>query len=164
MHGPFETVTQLNAKAHILRRRAHGVIDIRDGQFQRVLLRPFPKLISLPEVWLLGHRHHERRLGDRFMLYYDQPWRTPNFLAFRYAVSSRRTSYQSLRRALDVLDEIARLKKTDALVCEVTNDRISPRILARWGWEPHCEHRQGRHFIKRFYGEYPTPAAWIAKS
>ena len=59
-------------------------------------------------------------------------------------------------RALAVLDEIARLKQSDAILCEVANWRISREMLARFGWVPHCPSRWHRHYIKRFYGEYPA--------
>ena len=55
-----------------------------------------------------------------------------------------------------VLDAIAELKHINAIVCHVTNERITDRLLHRWGWEEHCQDWPGRHFIKRFYGNYPT--------
>jgi hypothetical protein len=62
---------------------------------------------------------------------------------------------------LIVLDEIARLKGSDAIVAEVRNLRISNRLLHRWGWESHLPTSRRRHYIKRFYGSYPDPhAAW----
>ena len=56
----------------------------------------------------------------------------------------------------EVLDEVAWLKRTDALLCDVWNERISPRLLARWGWEPHKPQPWHRNYIKRFYGTYPV--------
>ena len=64
--------------------------------------------------------------------------------------------------ALLVLDEIAKLKRTDAIVCEVSNWRISDRLLTRWGWESHLGESRRRHFIKRFYGDYTAVTdRWI---
>jgi hypothetical protein len=54
------------------------------------------------------------------------------------------------------LDEIARIKGIDALVCEAWNLRLSDRLLRRCGWERHVLHSRRRHFIKRFYGRYPA--------
>ena len=54
-----------------------------------------------------------------------------------------------------VLDEVARLRRSQAIVCNVTNRRISDRLMQRWGWEEHCQQWSSRHFIKRLYGEYP---------
>jgi len=158
----FETVTDLDDGAEVLRRRAYGVIEAVGGRFRRVVLRPFPKLISVPEILLLGGWHHLRQPGDRCLLYYNQPRRSPNFLVVKYAISARGTSYKTSRRVAEALDEIARLKGSDALLCDVANGRISRRMMSRWGWEPHCPSRWHRHYIKRFYGEYPPAAAWIA--
>jgi len=44
-----------------------------------------------------------------------------------------------------VLDEIARIKGADALLCEVANFRISDRLMTRWGWTPHQVHRLRHH-------------------
>jgi hypothetical protein len=63
-----------------------------------------------------------------------------------------------------MLDEIARIKGAHAIVCHVTNGRISDRLLRRWGWEAHCLNWKGRHFIKRFYGRYADiPNHWRSR-
>jgi hypothetical protein len=151
----FQSVTDLAADAEILRRRRYGVIEVADGRLLRILLRPFPKIASAPEVVMLGGWRHAHRRGDRILLYYNQPMRFSNFLVLRSAVSARQTSMKSLCRALAVLDEIARLKQSDALLCDVANWRISTALMGRWGWGPHCPARWHRHFIKRFYGDFP---------
>ncbi len=157
----IETVTDLSDGSEALRRRAYGVIEVAGGDFRRVRLRPFPKLVSAPQILLLGGCHHRNRSGDRCLLYYNQPWRFPPFLALKYIVSARHTTLRAITRALAVLDEIARLKRSDALLCDVGNWRISTRLVARWGWQPHCPSRWHRHYIKRFYGQYPPPPKWI---
>jgi hypothetical protein len=157
----FETVTDLATGADALRRRRYGVIEVVEGRLCRVVLRPFPKIISVPEIAILGRWHHRRRDGDRVLLYYNQPLRFPNFLALAYVRSARRTTMATVCRALAVLDEIARLKQSDALLCDARNGRISSRVLARYGWSPHCPSRWHRHHIKRFYGVYPPPPAWL---
>jgi hypothetical protein len=162
--GPlFETVTDLQAGAEVLRRRPYGVIEAIDGRLGRVLLRPFPKIVSVAEILLLGRWVHKRRAGDGCLVYYNQPRRFPKFLALRYFVSARDTTYATCCRALEALEEIARIKQTDALLANVANWRISPRLLARWGWEQHCPGRWGRHYIKRFYGQYPPRPRWLGE-
>jgi hypothetical protein len=153
----FETITDLAAGAERLRCRRYGVIEAAEGRFRRVVLRPFPKIVSLPGAVLMGGIRHRRRAGDSIRLYYNRPRRFGNFLVLKYAESSRGTSLASLNRALVVLDEIARLVECDALLCDVSNRRISTRLLGRWGWEAHCPARFHRHYIKRFYGRYPSP-------
>jgi hypothetical protein len=159
----WQTVTSLDGAADVLRGRRYGRIDIADGRFRGIQLRPYAKLALGPEALLLGRWGHEHLPGDRLRLYYNQPWRFPNFLVLKYIASRAATSYASLLRALEVLDYLARLKRSDAILSDVANWRISDRLLARHGWEPHCPSRWHRHYIKRFYGQYPPAAAWLAK-
>jgi hypothetical protein len=155
MFRPFECVDALDgpddlaAAAGTLRRRRYGVIEVIGGRLHAIHLRPFAKRVSWWQSHLLGRWIHDRRRGDRCLVFYNQPWRQPVFLALSYAVSSRDTTLASIRRALDVLDEIARLKGTLAIVGDVCNARISDRLLKRWGWEPHAPMRWHRNFIKR---------------
>jgi hypothetical protein len=151
----FDVITDLAEGADVLRRRHFGVIEVVEGRLRRIALRPFPKIISAPEILLFGGWHHRHKRGDRMLVFYNQPLRFPNFLALAYVVSSRETTRATANRAAAVLDEIARLKQSDALLCDVGNWRISTRLMARWGWEPHCPTRWHRHYIKRFYGAYP---------
>jgi hypothetical protein len=160
----FETITDWTAQSERLRKRPYGVIEVADGRLRRVAIRPFPKLVSLPGIRLIGGWQHRRQSGDRIRLYYNQPRRFPNFLTLKYAESARNTSMATIVRALAVLDEIARLKRSDALLCDVANGRITDKLLARWGWESHCPTWFHRHYIKRFYGVYPPTPGWIGNS
>lgn len=153
----FQTITDLAHGAEMLRRRHYGVIEVVDGRFRQIRLRPWPTILVGPEVLGLGRWMHQRRAGDRLLLYYNHPRRFPNFLVLMYALSSRQTSVRSVRVGLEVLDEIARLKQSDALLCDAGNWRISERFMRRYGWAPHCPASWWhRHFIKRFYGVYPS--------
>ncbi|MEX0586186.1 MAG: hypothetical protein WD176_06060 [Pirellulales bacterium] len=149
-----DTVTDIVADAELLRRRRYGVIETVDGRLSRIALLPFPKLIAIPDVFLGGLSRHRRRAGDRCWLYYNQPRRFPNYLALRYIVSSRQGTLATFRAALAVLDEIARLKRTDAILCDVALSRVSDRLLARWGWAALAPRLLHRNYIKRFYGVY----------
>jgi hypothetical protein len=157
----FETVTDLIDGADLLRRRSYGVIEVAGGRFRRVVLRPLPKIVSAPGILLIGGWRHRRQSGDCIRLFYNQPRRFSNFLVLKYAESTRGTSMGTVTRALAVLDEIARLKGSDALLCDASNGRITTKLLSRWGWEPHCPSWFHRHYIKRFYGVYPVPPQWI---
>jgi hypothetical protein len=154
----FETIADLEEGAGRLRCRPYGVIEMVDGQFRRVLFRPFPKIVTAPGAVLIGRWRHDNSRGDRLRLYYNQPRRFRNFLVLKYVESTRNTSMASLTRALGILDEIARLKASDALLCDVSNWRVTDKLIGRWGWAPHCPSRFHRHYIKRFYGSYPTAA------
>ena len=104
------------------------MIEMADGRFRRISLRPFPKIISAPAIVLFGNLFHNKARGDRLWLYYNQPRRFANFLVLKYVVSASETSLGSLARALDVLDYIARLKHSDALLCEAANWRVSTNV------------------------------------
>lgn len=156
----MDIVTDLNAQAEVVRIRRYGVIEAVEGRFRRIVLRPFPKLVSLPEVLLAGWLRNCRP-GDRCLMFYDQPWRFPNFLTVKYVISSRDATYATGCRIKEALEEVARIKGTDAILATVANWRISPRFLARWGWEPHCRRRWQRHYIRRFYGNYPPRPEWL---
>lgn len=149
-------VTDLDSQADLVRDARYGMIETVDGRFSRIVLRRWPKLISWPDVLVFGRLHHRRCSGNRCRLYFNRPRRFPNFLSVPYIVSSRGTTYDTFLMIGQTLDQIAKLKGTDAIVCHVVNNALSDRIMERFGWERHCLHRWGRHFIKRFYGEYPV--------
>lgn len=153
-----ETVCELNGERDRLRAWRCGVIETVGGELVAVHLKAWPKLASLPELWPQGLRYHAKGQPDRCLLYYNQPRRMPNFLALRYVVSTAGTSYRTFRAALLVLDAIAEIKRIDAIVCDAANMRLSDRLMARLGWEPHKPQRWHRNFIRRFYGVYPARA------
>ncbi len=155
MNPLFETVTDLNQSRDKIRSRRYGVIKVVDERFQQIQFRPWPKMISVAEATWMGGWQHKRQRRNQCMLYYNQPMGHSGFLALKYIVSTSGTSYGTFRGALVILDEIARLKNINAIVAEVTNGRISDRFLQRIGWEQHLENKKARHFIKRFYGNYP---------
>lgn len=151
-----ETVVDFEAGRERIRPRRYGVVEIVSGELVAVHLRPWPKLLALPEILPLGPRYHASGAADHCLLYYNQPWQMPNYLALKYMVSTLGTSYATFRAALTVLDAIAALKQSDAILCDAANVRITDRLLARFGWEPHKPQRWHRNFIRRFYGNYPS--------
>lgn len=72
-----------------------------------------------------------------------------------YIRSGPKTRLATLRGACQILDEVARLRQSVAILAHVSTDAISDRLLMRWGWEPHATNLAGRHWIKRFYGRHP---------
>jgi hypothetical protein len=151
-----ETIDNFDAGRERIHARRYGVIETVDGRLRAIHLRPWPKFVALPEVLPLGPRYHAAGESDRCLLYYNQPRRMPSFLALKYVVSTVGTSYRTFRAALVVLDAIAEIKQADAIVCDAANVRLSDRLLARLGWEPHKPQRWHRNFIRRFYGKYPA--------
>jgi hypothetical protein len=147
----FETVTDLADERHraIIRGRRYGRIEMSDGTLEGISFRPLPKLAAPFDLpW--GRLVHRSAPGDRCWLYFNQPRSLEQFLALKLVVSTREATLASFRGALEVLDEVARIKRTQAIVCDAAYWRISDRLLARWGWQPHKPQRWHRNFIKRF--------------
>ena len=175
MTWPIETIGDLATGCRRIRAHCYGVIETGGGELRAVHLRPWPKLLAAPELLPLGPKYHQRGVADRCLLYYNQPRRMANFLALKYIVTTFGTSFRTFRAALTALDVIAEIKQIDAIVCDVANMRLSDRVMARLGWEPHKPQRWHRNFIRRFYGVYPSQrsademlakpqAAWAAES
>lgn len=160
----FATITDISAQAQLLRRRSHGLIEVAGGQLVRVRLRPWPRIVSWAGARIGGELYHRLWPGDRCWLYFNQPRAYPNFLVLKYVVTASGASWGTFFCALDVLDRIAAIKGSDAILCEASNRRISPRLLARLGWEPHCPRSRRRHYIKRFLPvEPPRPQVRAAE-
>jgi hypothetical protein len=135
-----------------------GYICTEDGRLSKIVGRWWPYQGNwLQMLWDVRQRPLKQ---NRCELYYSQPWSSPGFLTLSYVRSGPQTSLSTLYVAALALDQIAKLKGCHAIVCHATNDRISDRFLARWGWQQHCPDWPGRHFIKRFYGEYPEIHAY----
>ena len=152
-------VIDIGKQQQLLRGRRAGCIVTERGRLAAVFGRWWPYLGNhLRAQW---DRRFRGASGDRCELYYHVPLSASQFITLSYVHSSETCSLSTLYAASLVLDEIAHIKGSAAIVCHVTNDRISDRLLTRWGWSSHCPDLQGRHFIKRFYGKYPDiPALW----
>lgn len=159
MAWPVEVIRDFTAEQEKLRARRHGVIETVAGELHAIHLRLWPKLLALPELLPLGPRYHARGEADRCLLYFNQPRQMSNYLSLKYVISTGGTSYRTFRAALTTLDAIAELKRIDAIVCDAANVRLSDRLMARLGWEPHKPQRWHRNFIRRFYGVYPGARA-----
>ena len=156
----IQTIREIEPNQESLRKRPYGVIEAVNGQFVRVQLRPWPKYASLLEAHWLKSMKSKRFEKDVCRLYYNQPMGHRNYLTLSYVESSLSTNLKTFYATLNVLNQIAFIKRSDALLAEVTNQKISDRFMVRRGWERHREEKRQRHWIKRFYGTYPD----IAKS
>lgn len=155
--GLFETVYDIEADRDKVIRRRYGVIEVVDQRFKAIRFRPYPKMVSVSEIrWSsVWKKDADAESLDRVLLYFDQPMRQPNFLALKFFVSEYKSTLASIAVSLSVLDWVAMTKKTDAIVSEISNKRIKDRHLAHFGWENHLPKSKKRHWIKRFYGDYP---------
>ena len=154
----FQTVRDLDADRELIRSRPYGMIEIRQGRLTRVQLKPWPKFGSIVEAKWISSWRSSHGTRDLCRLFYNQPFQHRNYLVVSYIESTFQTRWKSISAAVRVLNRIAFLKRSDAILAEVTNDDISDRLLSRLGWERHLEQNRKRHFIKRFYGDYPQQA------
>jgi hypothetical protein len=136
-----------------------GVIVVEQGQLNSINLRPWPKIVTIWESLGWGEYSHRHRVGDRCRLFYNQPRGSERYLALKYIHCQRGTSLRSFQTALLILDQVAEIKNSDALVCEAANLRLNPRFMRRYGWEQHTS--SSRNYIKRFYGTYPVNNAKV---
>jgi hypothetical protein len=154
----IETIRDIESNQEKLRRRPYGMIEAIDGQFVRIQLRPWPKFGNLLETHWLQSMKSKRQQRNVCRLYYNQPIGHRDFLTLSYIQSSLNTTLKTLYATLNVLNQIAYIKRSNAILAEVANDKISDRSLVRRGWERHREDSRQRHWIKRFYGTYPAVA------
>jgi hypothetical protein len=124
------------------------------GRVERIEARKIPHWGSrLQSLW---DSRFPAMIADRCEIYYHLTSGAPAYLTLSYLRTSRSTRYATIHVGLLALDEVAKRLGVNAIVCHVTNQAISDRLMKRLGWQRHCLHWKGRHFIKRFYGEYPT--------
>lgn len=159
---PRREITDLDADREAVRRARYGMIETAGGRFVRLALLRSPPQASWFGVQLAKGLRRWRRRVDRCRLFYKQPRGHDAYLSLVYIESNRGASFATGRRAMTVLDEVAEIKGSDAILCHVGNDAISDRLLLRWGWTVHKLPSLGRHFIKRRYAA-PAPPPEFAE-
>ncbi len=151
----FESVFDLESGQAAIRRRAYGIIEVNAGRLSRIAFRPWPKIFTADDVLVRSQFSHRWLVRDACRVYFNQPLAHQRYLAIKYIISNFGTQLTTLRCAMLVADEVARIKRVDAIVCHVASSNISDRLMKRLGWARHLENSPRRQFIKRFYGKYP---------
>ena len=125
----------------------YGVVEVHNDHAYQIQRRLLPKMPSIWEAWLDACW---RRLPDNEVrLYYNVPYRCDGFMVLAYARAGSKTSLASFRTGLSVLEEIAKLKRLQAIVCHATNPRLTERVMNYFGYNRHASHLKGYHYIKR---------------
>ncbi|MDP6445554.1 MAG: hypothetical protein QGG36_16785 [Pirellulaceae bacterium] len=132
-----------------IRRHRYGFVDAANGELSGVGFRQFPKIASLWGVFWDAHVARRFCRGDACRLFFNEPRAAPGFLTVAYGRTHRDARWKTIRAALAGLERVAEIKDVQAIVAVIASRRISDRLLARCGWEPHCPHLPGRHFIRR---------------
>lgn len=137
--------------------RSSGMIVAQAGRFDELLLFWLPRHTTVWRVWF--DQRCRRLPQDQCRIYYRQPFAAPTYLTLDYFVSGLKTSVKTVDAALRTLDRVAELKRSDAIVAQLKNSRLSSRLLKRYGWERHLGGESSPHIIRRFYGNYPSSVA-----
>ena len=142
------SVQSLQGNELRVRTWSFGEIELSHGQLVRIRPRWWPRFGS---QWESFQDSYVRTLPEDFLrAYYAFPWRAPGYMTVLYAQSGPRTQYKTLHRAVEAMNEIASLRDTQAIVCQLVNQRGTERLMNRWGYVRHAASLGDNHFIKRF--------------
>ncbi|XZE46256.1 hypothetical protein SH467x_001530 [Pirellulaceae bacterium SH467] len=86
------------------------------------------------------------------VVYYAFPYRSPGFMAVQYLVCGRHTPYSTLRRCVELVAWIAKSRGCQAVVCQAISDRLTDRLMKRWGYVQHAQTLGPGHYIHRLPG------------
>lgn len=150
MYLPWQTISDVHCAVEVLRDRRFGLIESRSGLLTAIHFRPYPFSGSLAGAWFDRISKPWRKKEDCCRLYFNAPVNCPGFLTLAYLQSNAGTQLATVQSALRTLDFVANVKRSNAIVCDASNLRLTDRMLARYGYEKHAPKLKGRHFIKRF--------------
>jgi hypothetical protein len=149
-------VTDVSESAYQIKSWHYGEIELREGKLHRIYPRWWPRIGS---AWESMVDSYIRRLPeDHCRVYYAFPLRSPGFMSVLYAYSGPRTSYKTLLRGVTAVEEIARLRNVQAIVCQATNPRLNERLMSRLGYVRHAHSLGSNHYIKRLASPPSIPA------
>lgn len=141
------SVTSVVGNSEKIRSWNYGELELSDGKLIGIYPRWWPRCGS---QWEAFQDSYFRTLPRDFCrAYYAFPRRAPGFMSVLYARSGPKTQYKTLYRAVVVMDEIARLRDAQAIVCQTISLRASERLMNRWGYVRHAQSLGSNHFIKR---------------
>ena len=140
-------VHAIDENADSLRSWRYGEIELSDGKLVAIYPRWWPRLGSR---WESYQDSYNRKLPvDVCRVYYSFPLRAPGYMSVLYAHSGSSTRYKTIRRAVLVIDAIAVLNSSNAIICQIINERGTERLMKRWGYVRHATSLGDNHYIKR---------------
>jgi hypothetical protein len=140
-------VTRLESCESQIARWRYGEVETCEGQVTGLYARWWPRIGSELDVAMDNYLSQLRENSARF--YYAFPLRSPGYMTILYAHSGPRTSYATLYRGIETMDAIAKLRRTNAIVCQATNAKLEERTMNRWGYVRHALALGDNHYIKR---------------
>ncbi len=125
----------------------YGELELSNGKLLGIYPRWWPRHGS---QWEAFQDSFIRTLAsDHCRVYYAFPRSAPGFMSLLYARSGPNTQYKTILRAVEVVDEIAKLKNTKSIVCQAVGIRATERLMNRWGYVRHATVLGDNHYIKR---------------
>ena len=151
-----ETITDFDAGRERIRTRRYGVIETVGGRLAAIHLRPWPKLVALPEIVPLDPRYHAAGDG-RPLPAVLQPAVADAELSGARSTSSRPPAPATPRFAPPSRCSTRSPRSSGPTPSSATPATCgsTDRVMRRFGWEPHKPQRWHRNYIRRFYGSYP---------
>ena len=130
-----------------LRSWRYGEIELADGKLVAIYPRWWPRVGS---QWESYRESYNRTLqADFCRAYYAFPRRAPGYMSVLYARSGPNTRYKTILSAVSIMDEIAILNNSNAIVCQIISERGTERLMKRWGYVRHAASLGDNHYIKR---------------
>ena len=126
----------------------YGEVTIVGSHVRSIQARWWPRWGTVFGMWT--DRISRSLPVDECRFYYAFPKSSPGFMSLLYTHAGPRTSYATFYRGIETLDRIATLNKAHAIVCQTTNDRLTERMMNRWGYHRHAENLGDGHYIRRF--------------
>lgn len=140
-------ITDVAQSRHRILACKYGEIELSGGAVVCIYPRWWPRIGS---KWESAVESYLKVLPeDSCRVYYAFPMRAPNYMSVLYAHSGPNTSYKTLYRGVTAVEEIARIREAHAIVCQVSNSRLSERLMKRLGYVRHALNLGDHHYIKR---------------
>lgn len=125
----------------------YGEIELFNGSLAAIYPRWWPRWGSQWESY--WDSYHRVLPADHCIAYFAFPRSAPGYMSVLYAHSGPNTQYKTIYRAVSTMDQIAKLRNSDAIVCQMVSERGTERLMNRWGYVRHALSLGDNHYIKR---------------
>lgn len=141
------SVPKILENENYVTRWRYGTVALRHGEVVTIQARWWPRWGTL---WgAMSDRVIRTLPEDECRFYYSFPRSAPGYMSLLYVHAGEKTSYKTFHQGILAIDTIAQLKHARAIVCQVTNDRLTTRMMTRWGYCQHAENLGPNHYIRR---------------
>jgi hypothetical protein len=143
----LSSVASIHGNQDRIRSWRYGEVELSNGEIVAIYSRWWPRFGSQWEAW--QDSYHRTLPANSCRAYYAFPHSAPGFMSVLYARSGPGTQYRTISRAASAMDEIARIRGAQAIVCQVVSERGTERLMKRWGYVRHAFSLGDNHYIKR---------------